>query len=221
MFECLLLDNDIVLKVASWRLGNEMLAGTAFLGRQPAILGVAKYVVGNRLAKANYLVNRFAAKLAFDDLLTEMAAVEPTDEEIAYAAELELAAVAGGFEFDAGESQLLAILVRRHYDALLTGDKRAVRAMEQIAPSEAGGRVACLEQLIADIVERREVGFARQRVCSEPATDRAITICFSCSNHTPPTKKAVMSGLSSYCEDLRRDAATILLPGCDLSALAS
>ena len=221
MAERVLVDNDIVIKVASWRLGSEMLASTTLEGVPPALLGVARYVVWDRLAKANHLVDRYAATAAFNALLEVLAVVEPTDEEIADAADFELAAVASGLELDPGESQLLAILIRRDCDALLTGDKRAIHAMERIAPKSAFGRVACLEQLITDVVRRDNVGRTRIHVCSEPTADRAITTCFACSSSAALKKSETIAGLSSYCEHLRVGAPSILLPGQDLSALAS
>jgi hypothetical protein len=221
MSERILVDNDVIIKIALWCLGDAMLGCTTLDGTPPAILGVARYVVAGRLAKALRLADRVAASAAFEAMQTAMTIIEPNDEEIADAADFEATASALGLDLDPGESQLLAILGRRGCDALLTGDKRAICAIEQIAPKEAAGRIACLEQLMADVVRRSETSAIRARVCAEPAADRAITVCFACSSINTPTEVDVKAGLTSYTEDLRRRASTVLLIGADLSALAT
>lgn len=221
MSEGILIDNDVLIKVALWRLGDNMLACTTLGGTPPAILGVARFVVAGRLAKALELADRAAAASAFEAMQAAMKIIEPNDEEIADAADFEAMAAALGLDLDAGESQLLAILRRRGCDALLTGDKRAICAIERITPGEATGRIACLEQLMADVVRRNEPTGVRARVCAEPTADRAITACFVCSSNPPPTRVEVKAGLASYTEDLRRRASTVLLLGPDLSALAT
>jgi hypothetical protein len=219
--ERILIDNDIIIKVALWHLGDEMLASTTVDDVPPAMLGVGRFVVADRLSRAAQLSDSPAVTLAWNDILSAMKVIEPTDEEIEHAADLEAEASRLGVDLDPGESQLLAILIRRRCTALMTGDKRAIEAIEMIAPVLAEGRIACLEQLIADFVRRTKAADIRTRVCARPNADRAITACFACASINLSTQIDIQAGLESYIRDLRRSACTVLLQGTDLSALSA
>lgn len=221
MTERILVDNDVIIKIALWQLERNLIACTSLDGVPPAMLGVARYVVASRLAKATKGSDRKAAE-AFEALQAEMLVIEPNDEEIADAADFEAQAATLGVDLDPGESQLLAILRRRGCDLLLTGDKRAVCAIELVVPDCAAGKIACLEQLIAEVIRKSDSStIIRARVCAKPNADRAITVCFACSSLTTSAQVDIHAGLVSYIEDLRRRATTVLLPGADLSALTA
>ena len=75
------------------------------------------------------------------------------------AADLEFRAQTTGLDLDVGESQLCAVLVMRMVPMLLTGDKRAISAIEHLFDLEPrigwiAGRVYCLEQLFAQFAPR-------------------------------------------------------------------
>jgi hypothetical protein len=130
------------------------------------------------------------------------------------AGEFELAALRAGVGLDAGESQLCAVLIKRLVPFLLTGDKRAIRAAEQLLDSAdrlAGlcGKVRCLEQLVLDTLPRGgETNSLRERICAETEIDKALTICFGCSSGTVDVD--YFAALQSYIADLRRQATRIL-----------
>ncbi|MGD0579737.1 MAG: hypothetical protein ABSC08_12495, partial [Bryobacteraceae bacterium] len=140
--------------------------------------------------------------------------VEPTEDEQRMAAEFELAAQRAGLGFDAGESQLCTILICRSTPLLLTGDKKAIHAIEQLLDSESRlvalcGRVRCLEQLVLDIFSASpNPDTLRTAICSEAEVDKTLAICFSC--HCDGSGLDYAEGLKSYLADLQRRAPRVL-----------
>jgi hypothetical protein len=88
MPERVLVDNDVALKVSCYDLIDETLAVTTRGAVVPAMLGVGRFVIRGRLAKARNVANTAAATLAFERLLAGMGAVEPDDAELSLAADL-------------------------------------------------------------------------------------------------------------------------------------
>jgi hypothetical protein len=220
MGEHVLIDNDIALKISCYTLCTEMLVVATINGDPPSLLGVARFVVRRRLMRAANIRNKRAASAAFEDLLSSVGAIEPNEMELTIAADLEAEAVSRNLEFDVGESQLLAVLVNRGCDLLLSGDKRAIAAMATVAPVEAYGRVGCLEQLIGEIVHLIGASAVRPSVCAEPVVDKAIAICFACSSAAAPGEENLFEGLASYIGHLARTAPGVLLEGCNLQAIS-
>jgi hypothetical protein len=171
------------------------------------------------LAKATNIADPSRASEAFTRLLEAVSLVEPDDAELAIAAELEAEASRRDLELDGGESQLLAILTNRSYRRLITGDKRAITAMASMGMTEASEKVACLEQLVAQIVRLVGGSIVRQCVCAEPGVDRALTICCGCSG-ADPGEDGVLAGLASYIGSLNQSAPGMLVEGIDLACLS-
>jgi hypothetical protein len=220
MPEPVLLDNDAALKIACYSLVEQMLTAITKDGSLAAILGVGKFVIQGRLAKADNIADRQQAAQAFERFLEAASLVEPDEAELAVAAELEAEANKLNLELDGGESQLLAILVNRSCRLLITGDKRAIIAMASIGLSQTAGRVACLEQLMSQIVRLVGETLVRERVCAEPRIDRALTICCGCAGGQP-SEGAILEGLASYIGWLGRSAPGILADGTDLACLSA
>jgi hypothetical protein len=221
MPERVLLDNDVVLKAASYSLVAETVAATTIDNTPPAMLGVGRFVIRNRLSRASNITDVPRATESFAQMLAAMTLVEPDDDEMAAAADLEAEAIRQDLELDGGESQLLAILANRSCSLLVTGDKRAIVAMAIVAATEAGGRVACFEQLIGHIIATSGTPFVQPRVCAEPNVDRAITNCFACSSPETPDDGNVLQGLASYIGHLERSAPGVLISGQNLLSLAA
>jgi hypothetical protein len=222
MAERVLVDNDVLLKVAAYDLGEAFLARTCLAGNRPALLGVAVFVTRRRLARVSKN-NGTTAATALEKILAAAVALEPSDDELTLAADLESAAVHRGLELDSGEAQLLAILVHRNVALLLTGDKRAIFAIGQVGPQAAHGRVGCFEQLMRDFVLRSEpIEGLRDCVCREPDADRTMSICFAC--HVPSEERSaaqILEGLESYIRYLDGQAPGVLISTADwLSCLS-
>ncbi|WP_237478590.1 hypothetical protein [Lichenibacterium dinghuense] len=218
MPEPILIDADVALKAACYDLGAETVAATRADGLPPAILDVCRFVVRGRLRRRGTVGDPARAAASFERMLRAMSLVEPDDAQLAAAADLEAEATRLDLELDAGESQLLAILASRGGRALVTGDKRAIRAMAVVGRPHAEGRVVCLEQLMSHLVRVAGAATIRPHVCAEPAVDRSLTSCFGCSSaHVDGGE--ILEALASYVRHLDHEAPGVLLPGGDLAAV--
>jgi hypothetical protein len=209
------LDNDVILKLARYRLLQE-LADLLHARGDGGVLGAAPYVVRDRLKKSVPSGEVPAAEEALDAFFASVERLEPSDEEEMFAAELEELAAREFLDLDAGESQLCAIVVSRLFERLLTGDKRAIRALDQLTRGDqrlahVRGRVACLEQTMVSLAAGT-LAAIREAVCSAPDADTSLRICFQCSS-ADFSEATCGDGLSSYVEDLRASAAETLAPG--------
>lgn len=210
MPEQVLLDNDVALKVTCYSLVSEMIVATTNDGAPPAMLAVGRFVIRRRLTRASNIADVSRAKATFERLLAAMSLLEPDDEELAMAADLEAEANRRDLDLDAGESQLLAILAKRACPLLITGDKRAVTAMALVAPELAANQIGCFEQLMAHLLNTTGIEVVRPLVCSEPHVDRAITSCFACSRSAADLEE-VFAGLMSYIGHLNHSAPGVLM----------
>lgn len=194
-------------------LSNELLE-EATVESTISVLGAAQFVLRRKVAKLpKAKANEVAVRLA--DFLASAEVVEPTHHEIALAAELEMLAQNSGLSFDIGESQLCAILVARDFDILVTGDKRAIVALQTLLPScisldSVKRRVKCLEQCVLSALDRENC-FERVRnaICGTVEIDKALYICFSCVSQSRD-EQSTRDCLSSYIGDLRKSAPDIL-----------
>ena len=205
-------DNDVVLKAICFGLVADFWPDISTLG----VLGAAPYVLRDAIRRPNILGDEKATRRALDEFFASVVALEPAEDEIALAAELELGAQHARLELDPGESQLAAIAIERSLRTLATGDKRAIKAFEgliDLVPrvGELVGHVRCLEQLVLAVLaldgghERAHAG-----ICAEPDLDTALSICFRCASGSGATEDEVAEGLQSYIRDLHAAAPRVL-----------
>ncbi len=218
MSEGVLLDNDVALKACAYRCQDNVVAATTRNGKPPAMLGIARFTLRSQLSRWGSIVDGDGAAGALEQFLAQIELVDPTGEEIAFAAELEEQAAAKSLQFDTGESQLVAILLFRSSSLLVTGDKRAVTALANIALSGVAGRLACLEQLFIALLKKYPHEVIREQVCAEPRADKSITNCFACSAASVSAED-ILSGLTSYTEHLRNASGDMLIADADLLAV--
>jgi hypothetical protein len=208
-----LFDNDILLKGACYGLLAEFAAAIPG-GGTVGVLGASKFVITHHLK--GYKLNS-AAGAADAGLLTFLSSnevVEPTPEEQQVAAGLESSAQRLALGLDAGESQLVAILISRLLPWLATGDKRAIVALERLLDGDTRlapvvGKIICLEQLVRHMVTTGDSGAIRGAICTEPEVDKTLTICFGCTS-SGAAPAAILEGLESYIGALRADAKRVL-----------
>lgn len=209
-----LVDNDILFKAVCYDLLDELLSQNFSSTNLLGILGAARFVVSKNILKR---LPEADSETAVDKLFTfieNVAIVEPTADEQTMAADFELAAQQTGVALDAGESQLCAIIISRAVPQLLTGDKRAIHAIEKLLDVDTRlrslcSRVKCLEQLVLQSISENNASQFRISICSVPDADKTLSICFSCRSQNT-TLEEVTNGLNSYIEDIRRRAPQIL-----------
>lgn len=205
------LDNDVILKAVGYGIDAELWAG-----RRPGVLGAARFVLDAAVGRGRMAGDEAEVRDALRRFFEDVDVLEPNDEEVALAAELQLTAQERTLALDTGEAQLAAIVVNRSQDALETGDKRAIAAFEGLlsigAPiGHLAGRVWCLEQLILRLlVDQATLEAVRAGICAEPNLDRALSICFACASGRGLDVAGVSAALRSYIADLRNAAPSIL-----------
>jgi hypothetical protein len=216
----LLCDNDVILKACCYDLSIEVVLCLGRIGTW-FILGSASFVIADRIKRSNSICSKERAVQNFALFREQAKVIEPSDAEISLAAELETVAQQFNLALDSGESLLLAVLVTRDaVDLLLTGDKRAIQAIEALGDHHelvAGLRhaVACLEQLFLSLLKWESIDLLQNRVCSERMADVALTICFSCASGQY-TLESIRAGLASYVAALRPQAKRALVASDDL-----
>lgn len=213
MTDCLI-DNDVVLKSVSYGFLDELIAGLPAGPHVPGLLGTARFVLPKRLQR--HVPKQYEqAREALSRVLAVLEAVEPSDAEAALAATLEYEAQRQAVAVDAGECQLIAILISRGYHWLLTGDKRALAGLAAMAlPSEISidslaGKFMCFEQAILHLVAAQGGAWVRRAICDEPDVDTAMRLCFSCTS-PEVTEASWKEGLNSQVRSLRNDCGSLL-----------
>lgn len=208
-----LIDNDILVKGACYRLLAEI-ANSIPGGGHCGVLGAAKFVVPHYIKRQKLAGDVAAAEMCFASFLASSEALEPSSEERELAATLEANAQQLSLSLDPGESQLVSILLFRVLPWLATGDKRAIVALEMLLDTDArlanlAGKIRCLEQLVKHMLVNGDYAIIRNAICSEPAVDKALTICFSCSSQDSNSAD-IHQGLDSYIGAIRASAARVL-----------
>jgi hypothetical protein len=208
------IDNDILLKGLCYDLLLDFLAAIPSSASHAGVLGAARYVVASRLRRANLSGDLGEVLRRLDGFFRKAVILEPTDEESRMAAEIEFAAQQENVELDIGESQLCAIVTSRQIPWIVTGDKRAIRALgalvSHVRPASGLiGKVICLEQLVLAMIVAGDANRIRDRVCGESKVDRSLAICFSCSDPLAEPESWA-EGLRSYVDELRRSGKQML-----------
>lgn len=205
-------DNDVLIKTAAYQLIEDTLRAESI-----GVLGAARYVVTGRIDRMELAGDRAAARKAALEFIARATVLEPADEELRVAADIEATAQRRGLSLDAGESQLVAIIMQREIRLFATGDKRAVRAFESLmdeldALAGLQGRLRCLEQIILRCADAGDPEALARAICAEPQVDKTLSICFRCFSPAPHGPAFDRDGLASYINTLRNEAPRVLEP---------
>ena len=208
-----LVDNDVLFKAACYGFLRELIA-TVTLVEQVGVLGAAWFVISKKITKTGLKKSGEDVLHDLRDFLDGVETVEPTEAEQSMAAEFELAAQRLAVSLDPGESQLCAVLICRTMRLLITGDKRAIVAIDRLIQVDhrlayLSGRVWCIEQLVLIMLSDGKVASVRKAICDESSVDITLAICFSCTS-AKTDEAQVRAGLESYVKDLRSKAPKVL-----------
>ena len=207
------LDTDIVLKCAAWNLEGELL-GILSANGKPATLGLVHLIAARQMSRLR-LNDREAGGRNLDILLSQLECLEPDQQEAELAAEIVEVAQVRNLPIDPGEAQLFAIAANRCIPLLLTGDKRAIRAMSEINEDQGlalEDRLVCLEQAIRAIVAATQPLTVRDKICAEPEVDGAMRLICSCGRQDWDPGQ-LDEGLESFIAEIRRGAGPLLHDG--------
>lgn len=109
---------------------------------------------------------------------------------------------------DAGEAVLLSAMLDDSEILLLTGDKRALRALSSSAPELRGrfaGRVVTVEQVVNAALNRFGLAWIQQHICPYRHIDKAILVVMGsrCDAGEPSVREAIaayVSELKGLCD---------------------
>lgn len=204
----ILYDNDALLKLGAYDCVKYL--GDAGLA-PGAILAVARWSLRSQARRWRRVIDRERLCRLLDELIEEVEIVEPSSEEIELAAELEERAAKSPGMLDGGESQLLAVLIRRGWPMALTGDKRAIVAASRLGLPQLDGKLLCIEQAMLAMADEKNWAAIRASVCAELEADKAIALAFACGS-TGLGLDQLREGLASYVEHLRGQSGDLLAP---------
>ena len=198
----LAVDVDALVKLAHWGLLGELEGATGIPLERQATVASIRFRAARRDPK---LFRDAAVATRLADALSQFGAAWRPDAGIV----ARLQSIAG---LDAGEITLIAMLCSDRQAVLVTGDKRALRALaapglEDIVERVAG-RIACLEQVVLHALDHLGVGTLAKSI--EPHRD--LDVAVRCAVPLPPyaLELEVRNGLLSYIEDLRKDVPSLL-----------
>ena len=214
------IDTDVLLKTAAYRLAGELIAVLNAKG-PAAALGLTHLIAAKQLARKRGVIDRDGAGAELNKLLAMLGRLEPDDEEIALAADLSAAAQEKGLPLDVGEAQLTALVVKRRLCLLVTGDKRALRALAELVENNPMrpllvGRLACFEQVVESVASLIGELELRTRICAEPEVDGAMRLACSCGQGEWNPEQ-LHEACASFAGEVRHHAGDLLIKG---SALA-
>lgn len=208
------LDNDVILKGASYGVLGDLIAALPDGPYAHGVLGAARFMLPKTLARKH--VHRKEAALAeLTAALDTFDVLEPDEVEQRLAAELQFNAQQASLALDAGEAQLAVMVFTRELRHLLTGDKRAIAALastplpDDIEPARLVHKLICFEQAVWALLDSQDAASVRAAICTERDVDTQLRICFSCSS--PEVDEASWrEGLRSAIEDVRAHCPDLL-----------
>lgn len=194
-----LADNDIVHKLACCDLLLEL---TAWLKAPPAeiwVLPSMKFVLRKKLK------NNTSALVCLNSFLLQVKEIPEAqpDSLIRFS------------QLDVGEGQILAVLVDDpKISHLVTGDKRALKLIGELASTDAAltsrldaTQIDCLESIMLGMID--QFGFAKinAKVIDGVDSDKVLKIAFGQKR----TQKDTCEALMSYLNDIRKGAPFVSL----------
>ncbi len=197
----LVVDVDALVKLAHWGLLDELEGATGVPPERQATVESIRFRAARR-----------DPKLFRDGTVADYLAVALSQFGAAWSPDAEVVARLQGIAgLDAGEITLIAMLCSDPQAMLVTGDKRALRALaapglEDIVERVAG-RIACLEQVVLSALDHLGVG----ALAASIERHRDLDVAVRCAVPLPTyaVEPEVRKGLLSYIEDLRKDAQSL------------
>lgn len=200
-----LVDNDIVHKIAAFDLVEEFLAWAAEGGNEIQLLPTAKYKfkIKDRKGESRYGIQVFDRIAALISKVGEVTEGLSSDHDF-------LVEIQG---IDSGEALLFSAVSSNASTVLLTGDKRSLRTLQTDQRCKdlsllLKGRVICLEQIMEALISRIGFNIVRVRIAGQLGCDQAMRMIFS--NGAQSDEQNAMQGLASYTASLRLDTGLLL-----------
>ena len=215
----ILADVDLVIKLVCFKLSSSLMKSLLENNQTIEVLESTKYVVRKRVYKVFEEKYDQEIKLELENFSTNCNYIEPSDDDLFLAAEIEKISQLKNLSMDTGESILCAIAINSSTEFLTyiaTGDKRAIKSISRIKNTlekinYLNGKFICLEQIVIDLIRRGSLIQIRKNICRFPNLDKALSICFSCTGSNGLPEVEIINGLNSYINDLDSKSDNILI----------
>src|SRR5258708_21802442 len=148
-------------------------------------------------------------------LLQSITVVDPlAGSEMALSIQLARESQALGLAVDSGEAILLSVGGVRHVEAIVTGDKRAIRSLPLLAIrvpqlTSLQGKIVCFEQLVAGAVRGYGLGKLSPRLLVATASDGALRNAMARAGGVEAT---FLVEMHTYVTQLTTQAPASLVP---------
>lgn len=201
-----LMDNDAALKLARYDLLDSALSTLKCAPTDVRVLHTARYTLLPTKAPLRYCKDPASA----DRLSAFLKQAQTADQAAVNSEWLDVLLAIPGI--DPGEAILFAYGAGEPEAVIVTGDKRAIRALcaapeaTEVAAALAG-RVLCIETLFAGLVGQ-DFAATQTRVRKNGEVDKALTAIFGVA--APATRASVLEGLDSYQNALRAQTGAVL-----------
>ena len=202
----LFIDVDALAKLAHWRLLEELQSLVEIPLSQCATLTSAKFRAERSVGIPDGKLFRSteAATLALTAIRGMMASVSPEERY--------LPAMQNVPGIDAGEAVLLSALLGSEDVRLLTGDKRALRALATLGRDKLigfTGKILLIEQIVLAALNRHDIFWLRDRICAHKDIDKAIGNAMG--SKCDASCDSVREGLESYIAEIARASVPSLI----------
>jgi hypothetical protein len=200
----LYVDVDAVAKLAHWQLLPELPALTGFPFAQMATVSSLKHRAHRATTQPDGKLFRTAqaAQLAHQTL-QQMGSLDAPATDL-------LAPFADAPGIDSGEAILMAHTLANGGSVLVTGDKRALRALAvlPIAASLAA-RILILEQIVRKCLGVKGRSWLLVHMCPHREIDKAIGACLG--SQCDASEANILQGLQSYASEMENLVTPSLL----------
>lgn len=193
-------DNDILLKLAHCDMFDEFLAYMQVPPKSIAILHTCIFKMRKLLKNEPTVLARLEGFCALVSVIADDQIDTDTLEAIMHTGA------------DAGEAILAAKVATTQDAFLVTGDKRAVKALSTLADGPVkcalAGRVLCFEELILGMMQRFSFATLSPKLIAGSSCDGVLRNAFGLGR----TEAHAQSCLLSYANELRDTCAELLVP---------
>ncbi|OQY72392.1 MAG: hypothetical protein B6D44_10220 [Ignavibacteriales bacterium UTCHB2] len=203
----LFLDNDIILKLSSIGMLQQIEQMFSAIPSSIYILGSAKYYIMN----SSSLKKKYS-KETIKNALTAIENYSVIPDE--FLDENKLVELSKIESIDSGEQILYSLNVPDGEYLILTGDKRSLQQLSKYSPGICNShteKIVCLEKLFLKLLERFSFDDLSEKIItSDFCGDSVIKLCFS---QNQLTIDKVKEGLNSYYSSLKSETGTLLFSG--------
>ncbi len=209
-----LLDNEAVLKVASYGLGATLQRLPTHLPAEMSVLNGGRGDLSERLARLGLQQPISRAQENLEAMVKHFQTLDPSRSEVEMAAQLRHQAGARGFLMGVEESEFCAVGTCRPFSRVLIGGDRMLAALAAVAADRAEvmhlfGRVVCFEQVMMAVLGAAGDAAFRKAVCAEPKVDEAVYLSCGCGGIDSDGKE-IGERLAGYIALRKKDAGRLL-----------